>query len=110
MRISSSASGPLTRFAPLSSPPRPAAQDCYSHGVHARGISRARAGLNSALVVGTYASFGFLRTEAAWRGFLGLLVLLAVLLGGNAAVLQWRATVARHKRRKAEAELLGKRD
>ena len=57
-----------------------------------------------ALTVGKYASLGFLKTQEAWRNTIALAGLGIVLLGGNSAVLNWRAAVANHKRRKAAAE------
>jgi hypothetical protein len=74
--------------------------------VQALVISRFQSGLNAAVLVGAYASLGFFRTAEAWRNVLILGALLLVALGGNSALLKWRATVAGHKRRKAEAELL----
>jgi hypothetical protein len=74
--------------------------------VQALVITRFRATLNTALAVGAYTSLGFLRTEEAWRNFFILAFLLALFLGGNSALLKWRKTVASHKRRKAEAELM----
>jgi hypothetical protein len=87
---------------PRAAPP----QDSYSQRAQVGVISRARAGINTALVVGSWLSLGFLRTETAWMNTLALAAVVALFLGGNSAVLKWRATIARHKRRKAEAELL----
>ena len=76
--------------------------------MHALVISRLQQRLNTLVVVGTWASVGFLKTGAAWFNFAVMLALLAVALGGNRALLKWRALVARHNRRKAETELLKK--
>ena len=83
-------------------------QEAFSPGLRLEVISRARQALNTALAVGAWASLGFLRTEVAWRNTFALGALAATALGTNAAVLKWRAALARHKRRKAESELLKK--
>jgi hypothetical protein len=82
----------------------------YSQVAHGEVISVFKSLVAQAVGVGAWLSLGILRTEAAWTSFLGLVVVLALLLGANSAVLRVRASLKRHKRVKAAADLGVKSD
>jgi hypothetical protein len=70
-------------------------------------ISYAKAVVAQLVGVGAWVSLGILRTEAAWANFLLLAGGLAVLLLANQMVLRGRESLKRHKRAKAQQELVG---
>ena len=70
-------------------------------------ISYAKAVVAQLVGVGAWLSLGILRTEAAWANFLLLGGGLAALLLVNQLVLRSRESLKRHKRAKAQQELVG---
>ena len=70
-------------------------------------ISYTKAVVAQLVGVGAWLSLGILRTEAAWSNFLLLGGGLAVLLLVNQLVLRSRESLKRHKRAKAQKELMG---
>ena len=77
----------------------------YSQVAQGEVISVFKSVVAQLVAVGAWASLGILRTEAAWTNFLALLALVATLLLANQAVLRGRASLKRHRRQKAAAEL-----
>jgi hypothetical protein len=80
-------------------------QVAYSQVAQSEVISVFKSLVAQAVGVGAWVSLGVLRTEAAWTNFLVLLAVAAALLGANQGVLRVRASLKRHKRLKAAAEL-----
>ena len=82
----------------------------YSQLVQGEVISYAKSVVAQLVTVGAWASLGILRTEAAWTNFLVLSGAVSLLLLVNQAILRGRASLKRHKRLKAAAELGVKAD
>jgi hypothetical protein len=81
-------------------------QSVRSTGVQLRIISRTEWALDTAVLVGTYASLGVLKTRVAWRNFLVLAAGFAVFLGSVSAHRSMKDAQRRRKARAAEAALL----
>ena len=81
-------------------------QSVRSTGVQLRIISRTEWALNTAVLVGTYASLGVLKTHVAWRNFLFIAAGFAVFLGSVSAHRSMKDAQRRRKARAAEAALL----
>jgi len=81
-------------------------QSVRSTGVQLRIISRTEWALNTAVLVGTYASLGVLKTRVAWRNFLFIAAGFAVFLGSVSAHRSMKDAQRRRKARAAEAALL----
>jgi hypothetical protein len=84
----------------------PHMQSVRSTGVQLRIISRTEWALDTAVLVGTYASLGVLKTRVAWRNFLILAAGFAVFLGSVSAHRSMKDAQRRRKARAAEAALL----
>ena len=83
-----------------------ARQTVASTGVQVQVISRTSALADKAVMWGTYASLGFLRTREAWRNAALLSAAFGLFLGGTSAKRSVSAAMKRRTARQAEAALL----